>query len=124
MVWALLIKKTLYIKFYSYICLKVSQCIMCIYFYCYYIELTCPYKNFILRQLFIYLCTHQNWVLRVQHCFKHVLKFMLNVSFEIFHLKTFGIVSIMTFKYQYVGDNNPSVIEHPTSFGMVYFIHK
>lgn len=124
MVWALLIKKTLYIKFYSYICLKVSQCITCIYFYCYYIELTCPYKNFILRQLFIYLCTHQNWVLQVQHCFKHVLKFMLNVSFEIFHLKTFGIVSIMTFKYQYVGDNNPSVIEHPTSFGMVYFIHK
>lgn len=124
MVRALLIKNTLYIKFYSYICPKVSQCIMCIYFYCYYIELTCPYKNFILPQLFIYLCTHQNWVRQVQHCFKHVLKFMLNVSIEIFHLKTFGVVSIMTLKYQYVGDNNPSVIEHPTSFGMVYFIHQ
>lgn len=49
---------------------------------------------------------------------------MLNVSIQIFHLKTFGIVSIMTFKCQYVGDNNPYVIEHLTSFGMVYFIHQ
>lgn len=49
---------------------------------------------------------------------------MLNISVKVFSLKTFGIVTLMTFKYQYIGGNNPYTIEHLTSSGTAYFVHQ